>query len=172
MCDALHFLRECCGGKLMYTDHTPLMPAFGVADYCAISCDARSNNVPDAYAKKFYRESASVRNASADIVFRRQLNRRAFLNAPCPVSLDEKESFFDGRLNSAEQNVLTNLEGLFTSVVIMSDSSAKYDQKQKRRFKKMCDLNGKASGIKVQKAEGGYLVSYKYQGKSYVVKTH
>ena len=170
MCNALRFLRECCGGKLMYTDHTPLMPAFGLADYCAISCDAVSNNMPAAYTQRFYREGASVRDASADIVFRRGLNHRAFLNAPCPVSLDDKENFMDGRLNNAEQNVLTNLEGLFTSVLIMSDSTARYTQKKKRRFKRMCALANEAEAVKVTRAEDGFLVSYRFAGKAYVVK--
>ena len=170
MCEAMRFLRECCGGKLMYVDHTPLMPAFGLADYCAISCDAISNNIPAAYAQRFYREGASVRNASADIVFRRSLNKRAFLNAPCPVSLDDKEFFLDGKLNNAEQNVLTNLEGLFTSVIIMSDSTAKYTQKKKRRFKRMCAIAEGASDVKVTKSEHGFLVSYRFEGKAYVVK--
>ncbi len=170
MCAAMQFLRECCGGKLMYADHTPLMPAFGVADYCAISCDAISNNVPAAYARRFLRESASVRNASADIVFRRNLDKRAFLNAPCPVSLDDKEHFLDDRLNVAEQNVLTNLEGLFTSVLILTDSAAAYDQKKKRRFKKMCALAVSAEDVRVQKASRGFLVSYRFEGKAYVVQ--
>lgn len=170
MCEAMRFLRECCGGKLMYVDHTPLMPAFGLADYCAISCDAISNNIPAAYSQRFYREGASVRNASADIVFRRALNKRAFLNAPCPVSLDDKEFFLDGKLNNAEQNVLTNLEGLFTSVIIMSDSTAKYTQKKKRRFKRMCAIANEAKDVKVTKTEEGYFVSYRFEGKAYVVK--
>ena len=169
MCSAMEFLRECCGGKLMYADDTPLMPAFGVADYCAISCDAYSNKIPAAYAKRFYRESASVRNAAADIVFRRALNRRAFLSAPCGISFDEKEFFFDENLNSAEQNVLTNIEGLFTSVLIFHDSGAAYDQKKKRRFVKMCNLS-RAKNVTVERAERGFVVNYKLDGRSYVIK--
>lgn len=170
MCSAMKFLRECCGGKLMYTDDTPLMPAFGLADYCAISCEAVSDNIPTIPAKKMFRESPSVKNAAADIVFRRHLNNRAFLNAPCPVSLDDKESILDVRLNTAEQNVLTNLEGLFTRVLISVDSSAKYDQKKKRRFKRMCDLSASAENVAVKKGVNGFLASYKYKGRSYLVK--
>jgi alpha-galactosidase len=170
MCSAMSFLRECCGGKLMYADHAPLMPAFGIADYCAISCDVIANNIPAVYSERYYREGVSVRNASADIVFRRGLNNRAFLNAPCTVSLDDKEFFLDGRLNAAEQNVLTNLMGLFTSVLIMSDTAATYDQKKKRRFKKMCALSTDAENVKVTKTDDGFLVSYKMDEKSYVVK--
>jgi alpha-galactosidase len=169
MCSAMKFLRECCGGKLMYADHTPLMPAFGLADYCAISCDATSNNMPAAYSKRFYRESASVKNAAADVVFRRGLNKRAFLAAPCGISFDEKEFFFDGNLNSAEQNVLTNIAGLFTSVLIFHDSGAAYDQKKKRRFVKMCNL-ARAKDVAVEKVDQGFVVNYKLDGRSYVIK--
>ena len=170
MCEAMAFLRECCGGKLMYVDNTPLMPAFNLADYCAISCDAVSDNIPALGGKIIYRESASVRNASADIVFRRQLNKRAFLNAPCPVSLDDKEFFLDGKLNSAEQNVLTNLEGLFSSVLITHDSTAAYNQRKKRRFKRMCALARGAENVSVTKSTNGFLVGYKYGGRAYVLK--
>ena len=170
MCAAMRFLRECCGGKLMYVDHTPLMPAFGIADYCTISCDAIANNMPAAYTQRYYREGVSVRNASADIVFRRTLNKRAFLGAPCHVSLDDKENFLDGRLNNAEQTVLTNLEGLFTSVLILTDSTVSYDQKKRRRFKKMCALGSEAEDVKVTRTDDGFFVSYKYDGKAYVVK--
>jgi alpha-galactosidase len=169
MCSAMEFLRECCGGKLMYVDHTPLMPAFGVADYCAISCDAVSNKVPEAYAKRFYRESASVRNAAADIVFRRGLNKRAFLCAPCGISFDEKEFFFDENLNEAEQNVLTNIEGLFTSVLVFHDSAAAYDQKKKRRFKRTCDLS-RAKDVSIERTTAGFIINYKLDGRAYVIK--
>ena len=69
----------------------------------------------------------------------------------------------------AEQNVLTNLEGLFTSVLIANDSTAAYDQKKKRRFKKMCDL-ANATDVSVKRSAGGFLASYRFEGKSYVVK--
>ena len=154
----------------MYACDTPLMPAFGLADYCAVSCGAISDNVPNIlYSQKFYRESASVKNASADIVFRRALNGRAFLNAPCEVSLYDKDFFLDGNLNSAEQNVITTLEGLFTSALITTDDIVKYNQKQKRKFKKMCAL-GNATDIKVSRVSSGYVVGYRNAGKSYIIK--
>ncbi len=170
MCEAMAFLRECCGGKLMYACDVPLMPAFGMADYCAVSCGAISDNVPNVlYSKKFYRESASVKNASADIVFRRMLNGRAFLNVPCEVSLYDKDFFLDGNLNSAEQNVLTTLEGLFSSVLITTDDVLTYNQKQKRKFKKMCALSA-ATEIKVKRIPSGHFVGYRHAGKSYIIK--
>ena len=170
MCDAMRFLRECCGGKLMYASDVPLMPAFGIADYCSISCDAVSDNMPNVlYSKKFYRESASVKNASTDIVFRRMLNGRAFLNAPCELSLYDKDFFLDGNLNHAEKNVLTTLAGLFSSALIITDDVTKYNQKQKRRLKKMCSLQS-ATEVIVRRVSTGHVVGYRHAGKSYIIK--
>ena len=137
---------------------------------CAVSCDAVSDILPTSYTERFYRESASVKNASADIVFRRGLNKRAFLSAPCSISLDEKERLFDGKLNNAEQNVLANLSGLFTSVLVIHDTAAAYDQKKKRRFKRMCALGSRATDIKVSVSGDVSMVSYRYEGKVYVIQ--
>lgn len=170
MCDAMKFLRECCCGKLMYACDVPLMPAFGVADYCTVSCGAVSDNVPNVlYSKKFYRESASVKNASADIVFRRELDKRAFFSAPCEVSLYDKDFFLDGNLNSAEQNVLMTLAGLFTSVLITTDDVALYTPRQMRKFRKMCDLCN-ASEVNIRRVPTGHVVGYRHEGKSYIIK--
>ncbi len=170
MCEAMNFLRECCGGKLMYASDVPLMPAFGIADYCSISCDAVSDNMPNIlYSKKFYRESASVKNASANIVFRRMLDGRFFLSAPCELSLYDKDFFLDGNLNHAEQNVLTTLAGLFSSALIITDDVTKYSQKQKRRLKKMCSLHS-ATDVTVRRVPSGHVVGYRHAGKNYIIK--
>ncbi len=169
MCETMKFLRDCCGGKLLYADNVPLMSAFGLADYCAVSCEASSDYIPFRNNSRLFRESASVRNACSDIVFRRQLDGRAFMNAPCYVSFDEKENFIDGNLNNAEQNLLGSLCGLFTSVLITTDDVYEYNQKNKRRFKKMCSME-KAKDIKIRKSLDRYVVSYKISDKKYYVK--
>lgn len=169
MSEAMKFLRECCGGKLMFADHVPLMSAFGLADYCSVTCDAVSDNLPAYVRSRSFRESPSVKNASSDIVFRRQLDGRAFLSATCTISLDEKEKILDGNLNNAEQNLLCSLAGLFSSALITTDNVASYNQKQKRRFKKMVEL-GNAQNVRVKKISGKYIVGYKLDDKNYFIK--
>ena len=39
MCEAMEFLRECCGEKLILGCGVPLGAAFGKVDACRISCD-------------------------------------------------------------------------------------------------------------------------------------
>ena len=49
MCEAMEFLRECCGNKLILGCGVPLGAAFGLVDACRISCD-----VDLAYTGKYY----------------------------------------------------------------------------------------------------------------------
>ncbi len=169
MCEAIAFLRECCGGKLIFADNVPLMAAFGKVDYCSVTCDAVTDNLPAYMRSKRFRESPSVNNATSDMVFRRQLNKRGFLNATCAVSLAEKEKFHDGNLNNAEQNLFCSIAGLFSSVIMTTDDVTEYNQKQKRRFRKMCSLTS-ATNVRVKKASGKHIVAYKLDNKNYFIK--
>ena len=83
MCEAMEFLRECCGDKLILGCGVPLGAAFGLVDACRISCD-----VDLSYAGKIYnklhvnKEIMSAQNAMNNSIFRRQLNGRVFTNDP------------------------------------------------------------------------------------------
>lgn len=83
MCEAMDFLRECCGDKLILGCGVPLGAAFGRVDACRISCD-----VDLQYKPRFYHplrvsmELPSAINAINNTIFRRQLNHRVFVNDP------------------------------------------------------------------------------------------
>lgn len=83
MCEAMEFLRECCGDKLILGCGVPLGAAFGLVDACRISCD-----VDLTYGGKYYNklhvnnEIPSAQNAINNSLFRRQLNKRVFVNDP------------------------------------------------------------------------------------------
>ncbi len=83
MCEAMEFLRECCGDKLILGCGVPLGAAFGIVDACRISCD-----VDLSYTGKIYNtlhvnnEIMSAQNAMNNSIFRRQLNGRVFTNDP------------------------------------------------------------------------------------------
>ena len=92
MCEAMDFLRECMGDKLLLAAGVPLMPAFGTADYCRVSCDIRKEWDFRRDKKRNSREQPSVRNAMLGNIFRRQLNGRAFLNDPGDFLLSEESN--------------------------------------------------------------------------------
>ena len=82
MCEAMDFLRECVGDKLILACGVPLGPSFGKVDYCRIGCDVGLDWNDKAYMRLFHRERVSTLNALGNAVGRRQLNGRAFINDP------------------------------------------------------------------------------------------
>lgn len=83
MCEAMDFLRECCGDKLILGCGVPLGAAFGRVDACRISCDVDLQYKPRFYHPlKVSLELPSAINAINNTIFRRQLNHRVFVNDP------------------------------------------------------------------------------------------
>lgn len=127
MCEAMDFLRECVGDKLILGCGVPLGPAFGVVDACRISCD-----VDLSYGGKFYNsmsinnELPSAQNAINNSMFRRHLNGRAFLNDP--------DVFFlrDNNLNFTweQKLLLAKINNLFGRVLFVSDDAGEYGEAQ------------------------------------------
>lgn len=137
MCEALEFLRECVGDKLILGCGVPLGAAFGVVDACRISCDVDLN-----YNGKFYNklhvnaEIPSAQNAVRNTIFRRHLNGRAFCSDP--------DVFFlrDSNLNFTKEQklLLCKINNLFGDVLFVSDNADEYSQQDldymKKFFKK------------------------------------
>ena len=123
MCEAMEFLRECCGDKLILGCGVPLGAAFGYVDACRISCD-----VDLKYTGKFYNalhvnnEIPSAKNAINNSVFRRHLDGRAFCNDPDVFFLRYSNLEF-----SMEQKMLLGgINHLFGSVLFVSDCAGEY----------------------------------------------
>ncbi len=126
MCEAMEFLRECCGNKLILGCGVPLGAAFGLVDACRISCD-----VDLAYKGKFYNklhvnnEIPSAQNAMNNSIFRRQLNGRVFTNDP--------DVFFFRYSNlkfTYDQKILLGfINQLCGDVLFVSDNMEEYKDK-------------------------------------------
>ena len=123
MCEAMEFLRECCGEKLILGCGMPLGAGFGIVDACRISCD-----VDLAYGGKFYNklgvnnEIPSAQNAIKNSIFRRCLDHRAFINDP--------DVFFfrysNLKFNTAQKVLLAGINHIFGNVLFVSDNAAEY----------------------------------------------
>ncbi len=126
MCEAMEFLRECCGDKLILGCGVPLGAAFGQVDACRISCD-----VDLSYKGKIYNtlhvnnEIMSAQNAMNNSIFRRQLNGRVFTNDP--------DVFFFRYSNlkfTYEQKILLGfINHLCGDVLFVSDNMEEYKDK-------------------------------------------
>lgn len=128
MCEAMDFLRELCGDKLILGCGVPLGAAFGKVDYCRIGCDVGLSWNDNLLMRLTHRERVSTRNSMLNTVFRRQLNGRFFRNDPDVFLLrDENIS-----LHGFQKKSLALVNHLFGSVLFTSDDVSSYDEKRRK----------------------------------------
>lgn len=128
MTEAMDFLRECVGDKLILGCGVPLGPAFGRVDYCRIGCDVGLDWNDKSYMRHLLRERISTFNAIGNAIGRRQLDGRAFLNDP-DVFLLRDENL---QLTSAQKNTLLTANTTFGSLLFTSDNIGHYNTKQQQ----------------------------------------
>ena len=145
MCEAMDFLRECVGEKLILACGVPLAPAFGVADYCRIGCDVGLDWNDNRIMQMTHRERVSTKNSLMNTIFRRQLNGRAFLNDPDVYLLRDE----DISLAHCQKQALAFINHLCGSVYFTSDDVGTYSP----RAKKVLSTARKLKNAKVISAE-------------------
>lgn len=165
MCEAMDFLRECVGDKLILGCGVPLGPAFGVVDACRISCD-----VDLSYGGKFYNsmsinnELPSAQNAINNSMFRRHLNGRAFLNDPDVFFLRDHNLTFTWE----QKLLLAKINNLFGRVLFVSDDAGEYSEAElevlKETFK---ESDAKILDVKCvgARADGNYEIKFIENGE-------
>lgn len=123
MCEAMEFLRECAGEKLILGCGVPLGPAFGLVDACRIGCDMDLQYLPKFYNKiHVNNEVPSVQNSMTSTIWRRHLNGRAFLNDPDVFFLRDTNLKF----TLEQKKTLAKVNNLFGSVLFVSENIADY----------------------------------------------
>lgn len=129
MCEAMDFLRECCGDKIILGCGVPIGPAFGVVDACRIGCDVENTFKDKYYVHCTNQEIISARLAINNSVFRRHLDGRIWANDP--------DVFFlrDGgvkvaKYNMTQKRLLARINKMFGSVLFVSDDIGEYDEEK------------------------------------------
>ena len=165
MCEAMDFLRECVGDKLILGCGVPLGPAFGVVDACRISCD-----VDLSYGGKFYNsmsinnELPSAENAINNSMFRRQLNGRAFLNDPDVFFLRDHNLTFTWE----QKLLLAKINNLFGRVLFVSDDAGEYSEAELEVLKETFrESDAKILDVKCvgARADGNYEIKFIENGE-------
>ena len=165
MCEAMDFLRECVGDKLILGCGVPLGPAFGVVDACRISCD-----VDLSYGGKFYNsmsinnELPSAQNAINNSMFRRHLNGRAFLNDPDVFFLRDHNLTFTWE----QKLLLAKINNLFGRVLFVSDDAGEYSEAELEVFKETFrESDAKILDVKCvgARADGNYEIKFIENGE-------
>ena len=126
MCEAMDFLRECCGDKIILGCGVPLAPAFGKVDFCRIGADVGLcwEN------KAFSREDVSTQHTLMNTVFRRHLDGRAFLNDPDVFLLRDNNI----KMTLEQRKIIAKVNSLCGNLLFVSDDVSTYSPEQRKIF--------------------------------------
>lgn len=142
MCEAMDFIRECVGDKMILGCGVPLMPAFGKVDFCRIGEDVA---LEWKHKRHMLREDVSTPNTINCTIFRRGLNGRAFLNDPDVFLLRDSNMV----MTFEQRKLLAKINSIFGSLLFVSDNVADYDRRQLDVFEDTI----RKKDIKIIKAE-------------------
>ena len=146
MTEAMEFLRECVGDKIILGCGVPLFPAFGLVDFCRISSDMGKSFKDPFYLSQSNQEIFSTRCAMNNSIFRRHLDGRAFRNDPDVFYLRDndlsgKDDLWikkTGKLKFTDDQklLLAKVNSMFGNVLFVSDNIGGYGEKQRELVKK------------------------------------
>ena len=163
MTRAMEFLRSLCGEKLILGCGVPLMPAFGLVDYCRIGCDVGLDWNGSWLMQHTIRERVSTKHSIGNTVFRRELSGRAWINDPDVFILRDSNV----RLKPEEKEALAVANSLFGGVLFCSDDLSSYPPEVRAFYEKLLQ-NFTAEDIHVE-TENGFRVSYTVNGEHCVL---
>jgi alpha-galactosidase len=131
MYEAMEFLREISGDKIILGCGVPLGCAFGLADYCRIGSDVSLSWDDRLLRGLHYRERVSTINALESTIGRRQLSGRAFFNDPDVFIIRAKNN----KLTQNQRYTLLLLNLIFGGLVFTSDNIGEYTDEEMKLYK-------------------------------------
>lgn len=158
MMRGMELLRSLCGDKLLLGCGVPVMSAFGLADYCRISCDVALNWRGPLYMRLSNREYVSTVHAIHNSLFRRQLNGRAYLSDPDVFFLRDENL----HLSEKQKYTLAAVNALMGGVFLTSDDMNRYDGEKKAQYAALLRLR-EATDVTVE-ADEGLSIEYTLDG--------
>ena len=161
MIRAMELLRQWCGYKLILGCGVPVMPAFGLVDYCRVSCDVGLDWDDVWYMRLIHRERVSTKQAIGNTIFRRQLNSRAYLSDPDVFFLRDENV----KLTPEQKDKLARVNALLGGVLLTSDDPAQYSPAAREQYRSLRELAG-TEHIRVD-ADQGLAVVYTQKDKQF-----
>ena len=139
------------------------MPAFGLVDYCRVSCDVSLDWDDTLLKRHIHRERVSTRQAIGNSIFRRQLNGRAFLSDPDVFFLRDENL----KLSEAQKKKLYTVNALFGGVLFHSDNMSHYRPDQDALYRQIRHLRD-ATDVRVE-ADCCLTVRYRLDGQEHAL---
>ncbi len=159
MTRALELLRSLCGYKPIIACAVPLMPAFGVVEYCRVGCDVTTDWDDKPWRRLLHRERPSTRQAVSNAVFRRALNGRAFLLDPDAFFLREEGV----HLTKRQRDMLAAFDAVIGGVFLHADDMSRYPQQVRERYCAVRRMRG-AREVQVE-TDGKWLLHCELDGQ-------
>ncbi len=164
MIRAMKLLRSFCGEHPILGCGVPVMPAFGLVEYCRVSCDVGLDWNDKPWMRLTHRERVSTRQAMSNTVFRRQLNGRAYISDPDVFFLREDNI----KLSEEQKLKLAKINALFGGVFLTSDNMGSYDDKALTSYRRLLGLrDAVVTGVNV--VGKTITVTYEHDGKEHSV---
>ena len=138
MIRAMELLRRVCGDKLILGCGVPLMPSFGLVDYCRVGCDVGPDWDNTVVMRWTHRERVSTKNSIDDTTFRRQINGRGFMNDPDVFFLRDENC----KLTEKEKETLYTANATYGGILLTSDDMNKWDSKKIETYRKIREMFG------------------------------
>lgn len=159
MCEAMDFLRETLGDKLILGCGVPLGAAFGRVDMCRTGADIALSFRDNFIARHSNKEVVSTVSSLLNTIFRRSLSENAFLLDPDVMILRNSNQ----RFTEEQKLLISKINSMFGDVVFVSDNMAEYGsvaleaavRAMKRDKPTIKSVNMTADGIEIVYFENG-----------------
>lgn len=160
----MQLLRDWCGDKKILGCGVPVMPAFGLVDYCRIGCDVGLDWNDKPHMRLLHRERVSTRQSIANTLFRRQLNGRAYGSDPDVFFLRSENC----RLTKAQKQTLATVNALFSSILLTSDIPASYTPEAAKEYQRLHHIFLEAENARLD--DDGHTIRYTLDGREYMLR--
>ena len=157
---AMELLRTWCGQKQILGCGVPVMPAFGLVDYCRVSCDVGLDWDDVWYMRLFHRERVSTKQAINNTLFRRQLNGRAYGSDPDVFFLREENC----KLTAEQKRTLATVNALLGNVFLTSDMPSHYTDAQRAEYHRLRTIFEHATQVQAEAENDRLYIRYLLDG--------
>ena len=164
MHEAMVFLRQLVGDKILLACGVPSGSAFGLVDYCRIGADIhlKWEHKPLKFLKN--RERVSTIVALRSTLNRWQLNGRAFQNDPDVFILRNEKN----TLKPSEKNTVFWLNWLLGNLLFCSDDVKNYDESTLNFYKNIFDLDKRSVQSVKYHSNDFYSIHFKIEDKKQI----
>jgi alpha-galactosidase len=163
MQDAMQFLRECAGDKMILGCGVPLSSANGTTEYCRIGPDIHLSWDFSILKWIRARERPSVLNAIHNTISRRHLSGKWFWNDPDVFILRNNKNV----LSFEEKYSLLLANLLFGHLLFTSDNIAEYDEEQLFWYKSIFPLMP-VQDVQVSFQDDFYKINFRIKDKYFL----